>query len=378
MTDAVTFAAEFNDALRAHGVHAGMRRTQTLAETLRVFPPQSTGDLYWRARVSMLPDIDDLAAFGAAFVAYVGGDADAMARLAAQVDAGPPPRDAPKRETLPPSPSERKADDAQARRAPVQFIAASADEEFRNRSFDHINETERAAMLRLIARVRVAAEYRSTRRRRADRTGDRFDFRSSLRAATRTAGEIVDRRSTRRKQRLRPLVFFIDVSGSMAPFARALLQYARVNVVARAGVHAFVFATRLTDVTPLLKHASDDVLMNAIGTLAPDYGGGTRIGAALRTFNDRFAQRGIARGGTVVIVSDGWERDDPADVRAEMERLRRLARRIVWVNPQKRHAAYEPLAGGMAAALPYLDAFVSGHSVRTLDDVADAIEGTHR
>jgi uncharacterized protein with von Willebrand factor type A (vWA) domain len=115
--------------------------------------------------------------------------------------------------------------------------------------------------------------------------------------------------------------------------------------------------------------------MAAIGSTVHDYGGGTRIGAALHAFNERHAQRGAARGGTVVILSDGWERDDPALVGLEMQRLRRLARRLVWVNPHKRHPAYEPLARGMAAALPYLDAFVSGHSLRTLDAVADAIEG---
>src|SRR6185312_12388997 len=133
----------------------------------------------------------DLAAFHAAFVAQVGRDAGAMARLARQVDATPERRDAPKRESLPPPPSDRPADESSTRRAAVQFIAASADETLRERDFDRIDAAERAAMLRLIARVRVAAEYRSARRRRADRAGDRFDFRSSLRAATRTAGEIV-------------------------------------------------------------------------------------------------------------------------------------------------------------------------------------------
>jgi uncharacterized protein with von Willebrand factor type A (vWA) domain len=161
----------------------------------------------------------------------------------------------------------------------------------------------------------------------------------------------------------------------MAPFARALLQYARVNAIARPRVRALAFATRLTDLTPVLRHAADAHLMAALGTAVRDYGGGTRIGAALRAFNDGLGRRGAARGGTVVLLSDGWERDDPELVRAEMARLRKLCRRIVWVNPHKRHPAYEPLARGMAAALPYLDAFVSGHSLRTLEAVADAIEG---
>lgn len=327
----------------------------------------------------MLPSIDDVVAFDAAFTAFFGtlGDHDAMRALVQTVNAPPRrrPPDAPKRESLPPPPSERPAEPDAAERAPVQWIAASIEERVAERAFAELDDEERAVMLRLITRVRIAAEHRRSRRRRPHLDGDRFDFRGTLRAAARTGGELVRRRATRRRERLRPLVFLLDISGSMSPFARALVQYARVNAVARPAVRAFVFATQLTDLTPLLRRASDERLMAAIAANVRDFGGGTRIGAALRRFNDRYAQRGAARGGTVVILSDGWERDDPELVRSEMERLRRLTRRIVWVNPHKRHPAYEPLAKGMAAALPYLDAFVSGHNLRTLDAVADAIDG---
>lgn len=343
-----------------------------------MLPARTASELYWRARAAMLPSIDDLDAFHAAFLEVFGslGDADALQRLVRTVDAPRrEPRDLPKRESLPPPPSDRPADERAAERAPTQWILASSDHRLTDKAFEDFDETERAAMLRLIARVRVAAEYRASRRRRAQAHGDRFDFRGTLRGASRTAGELLRRRASARRERLRPIVFLLDVSGSMEPFARALLQYARVTAVARPAVRAFAFATTLTDLTPLLKRAGDDSLMSAIATSVRDYGGGTRIGAALRAFNNGFAQRGAARGGTVVILSDGWERDDPALVGTELLRLRRLARRIVWVNPHKRHAAYEPLARGMAAALPYLDAFLSGHSLRTLEAVADAIEG---
>jgi uncharacterized protein with von Willebrand factor type A (vWA) domain len=379
MIDEAAVAAGFDRALRARGVASGMRRAQTFAEVLRVLPPDSTQATYWRARAAMLPSIEDADAFDAAFLEFFGslGDADALARLVRTVDAPPrrAPRDRPKRELIPPPPSERPADDKLAERAPTQWIVASSEHRLTDKTFEDLDDDERAAMLRLIARVRVAGEYRTSRRRRAHAHGDRFDFRATLRGAARTAGELVRRRATRRRLRVRPLMFLLDVSGSMAAFARALLQYARVTAVARPKVRAFAFATQLTDLTPLLRRASDERMMTAIAEAVRDYGGGTRIGAALRAFNDRYAQRGAARGGTVVILSDGWERDDPALVGSEMQRLRRLARRIVWVNPHKRHAAYEPLARGMAAAVPYLDAFVSGHSLRTLDAVADAIEG---
>ncbi|GAC1578223.1 MAG: VWA domain-containing protein [Candidatus Elarobacter sp.] len=377
MIDAAAVAAGFDRVLRMRGVAAGTRRARTFAEVLNALPPATTQEMYWRARSAMLPSIDDLEAFHAAFVEFFGtiSDADALHRLVRTVNAPKPPRDAPKRESIPPPPSERPADELSAERAPTQWIAASREESLRERAFEDLDGAERAAMMRLIERVRIAGDYRPSRRRRAYTHGDRFDFRGTLRGAARTAGELIVRRATRRRERLRPLVFLLDVSGSMAPFARALVQYARVNAIARPRVRAFAFATRLTDLTPLLKRASDERVMAAIGATVTDYGGGTRIGASLHAFNDRYGQRGAARGGTVVILSDGWERDDPALVRVEMARLRKLARRIVWVNPHKRHPAYEPLAGGMAAALPYLDAFLSGHNLRTLEAVADAIEG---
>jgi uncharacterized protein len=380
VNDPARLAAGFDAALRARGVTAGTRRAATFAEVLRVLPPHGREALYWRARAAMLPSIDDLSAFHAAFVAFFSAleDDGALERMAEALAAPPEHAAAPKRETLPPPPSERPAEDADAERAPVQWIAASLEERLRERAFDDLDDVERAAMVRMIGRVRIAADWRPSRRRRAHARGDRFDFRATLRGAARTAGEIVRRRTTRRRRRLRPLVFLLDVSGSMEPFARALLHYARVNAVARPRVRAFAFATQLTDLTPLLRHTGDDGLMAAIGAAVRDYGGGTRIGAALHAFNDRYAQRGAARGGTVVILSDGWERDDPALVGVEMGRLRRLARRLVWVNPHKRHPAYEPLARGMAAAMPYLDAFVSGHNLRTLGAVADAIEGGMR
>lgn len=376
--DEAALAAGFDRALAARGVSAGTRRARTFAEVLRTLPPASNAALYWRARVSMLPAIDDLTGFHAAFVDFFGsqGDAEALRGLVGGVE--PPPRPAPdaaQRETLPPPPSERPADPRNAERAATQWIVASSEERLDEKAFEDLDEAERSAMLRLIERVRTAAELRASRRRRAHAHGDRFDFRRTLQSAARTAGELARRRTTRRRLRLRSLTFLLDVSGSMTPFARALVQYARVTASARPAVRAFAFATRLTDLTPLLTRAGDDQLMRALSETVHDYGGGTRIGAALRTFNERFAARGIARGGTVVILSDGWERDDPALVGTEMARLRRLTRRIVWVNPHKRHAAYEPLARGMAAALPYLDAFLSGHNLRTLEAVADAIEG---
>lgn len=374
MTDLATLVGGFERTLRACGIAAGTRRAHAFADVLRAMPPASRTELYWRARIAMLPSLDDLPGFDAAFARFFGAHdertRDPLAHTAAKP---PPPSGLPQRADRPPEPSAEAADERDAVDAPVRWLTASAHERLAERSFDAFRDDERALMLGLIAQVRVSAEFRRSRRRRAHRRGDRFDLRATLRAAPRTAGELMTPRTTRSRERKRPLVFLLDVSGSMEPFARALIGYACVVTAARPAVRTFAFATRLRELTPILRRTSPARVLDDLGPAIPDFGGGTRIGASLRAFNDRYAQRGAARGGTVVILSDGWERDDPTLVADEMARLQRLTRRIVWINPQKRHAAYEPLVRGMAAALPYVDVLLSGHSLRSLDAVADAI-----
>jgi uncharacterized protein with von Willebrand factor type A (vWA) domain len=377
VSDPAVFAAQLDEALRRGGVRSGTRRAQTLAESLRTLPPASRDGLYWMARAAMLPSIDHVAAFDRAFAQVAPRNAGALDDLAATVPTPPPEPDA-KRTRSAAIPSAERADPRDAQDAPTLWLTAASQERLAERDFDAFGDDELARMLRLIERARVPRELRRSRRRRAHRRGDRFDLALTLRGAARTAGELVRRRSTRRRERLRPLVFLLDVSGSMAPFARALVQYARVAARGRPRVRVFAFATRLTDLTALLRNASDATLAGALGELVRDYGGGTQIGANLREFNDRYAQRGIARGGTVIILSDGWERGDPSVLAAEMARLRRLCRRIVWVNPHKRHPAYEPLVAGMAAALPSVDLFVSGHNLRSLDAIAELLATSDR
>jgi uncharacterized protein with von Willebrand factor type A (vWA) domain len=178
----------------------------------------------------------------------------------------------------------------------------------------------------------------------------------------------------RRTREPRPLVVLCDVSASMEPYTRAFLQFLHA-AVGGADAEAFVFATRLTRLTRALRARGPDLAIERAAAAARDWAGGTRIGDSLRAFNDTYGRRGMARGAVVVVVSDGWERGDPEVVAEQMRRLRRLAHRIVWVNPRKASARFEPRVGGMAAALPSCDAFVSGHSLRALEEVAQAIAG---
>jgi uncharacterized protein len=372
-------AAALGRALAARGVAAGASRTLAFAGALAATRPKDATDLYWTARVAMLPAIEDLAAFNAAFFSewMKSTDPKLLRELAQSVQSSPaPPRANALRLTMQPPSEELPSDDATADAA-VHVALASQQERLAERDFAELDEPERRAVLALVARLRVGADTRLSRRRWPRARGDRLDLRATLRGAARTFGELVRRRRSLRRERIRPLVFLCDVSGSMLPYARALIQYARANALARPRVRAFTFATRLTDIGAALVR-QDAVSARALRSAVRDFGGGTRIGAALHAFNDRYAQRGIARGGTVLILSDGWERDDPELVRAEMARLRRLTRRIVWVNPQKRHPAFEPLARGMAAAVPFIDALVAGHNLRTLAAVADAVSAANR
>jgi uncharacterized protein with von Willebrand factor type A (vWA) domain len=159
----------------------------------------------------------------------------------------------------------------------------------------------------------------------------------------------------------------------MEPYARAYLQFLTCAAGAGPRSEAFVFATRLTRLTRALSSRSPERAIARAAAAAPDWSSGTRIGDALKAFNDRHGRRGMARGAVVVILSDGWERGDPEVVGREMERLSRLAHRIVWVNPRVSASDFSVRAGGMVAALPHCDALVSGHSFQALGEVVEAI-----
>jgi uncharacterized protein with von Willebrand factor type A (vWA) domain len=260
---------------------------------------------------------------------------------------------------------------------PSLMAAASSEERLGEKSFDALTAEELVALRVLMRRLALAPPERRSRRARRGRRGERLDLRATLRRSLRTGGDPVTHARRRRRMRRRPLVLLLDVSGSMEPYARAFLQFVEGGV-GGAGAEAFVFATRLTRLTRTLRGRDPQAAIVRATAAAPDWSGGTRIGDALKEFNDRHGRRGMARGAVVVILSDGWERADPSAVGREMERLRRLAHRVVWVNPRAASAEFAPLAGGMAAALPHVDALLSGHSLDALDDVVEAIASDGR
>jgi hypothetical protein len=223
-----------------------------------------------------------------------------------------------------------------------------------------------------MADIRLAGARRRSRRYRASRRGRGLvpDVRRTVRASLGTGGEPVRRAYRQPRMRPRRVVLLLDVSGSMESYSRALLRFVHAAVVGHQRVEAFALGTRLSRITKELSSRDPDAAVARAARVVVDWSGGTRLGEGLRRFNDRWGVRGLARGAVVVILSDGWDRGDPAVLAEQMARLHRVAFRTVWVNPLKAAPDYAPLARGMAAALPYVDDFVEGHSLAALESLA--------
>ena len=255
----------------------------------------------------------------------------------------------------------------------MPLALASEEERLRSRSFDALEPHELAELYRLMSRLELATPRRLTRRYEKGRHGEHIDLRRTLRASLRTGGDPIHLARRHRRVARRRLVMLCDISGSMEPYARAYLQFLTCAAGSGPNAEAFVFATRLTRVTRALASRSPERAIQRAAAAAPDWSSGTRIGDALKEFNDRHGRRGMARGAVIVILSDGWERGDPMLVGRELERLARLAHRIVWVNPRVGAGGFSVQSGGMRAALPHCDALVSGHNFQALAEVADVI-----
>jgi uncharacterized protein with von Willebrand factor type A (vWA) domain len=251
-------------------------------------------------------------------------------------------------------------------------VLASATERLASTDFAELSPAELMLLSGLMRKLTLAVPLRRSRRPQSTPRGRQADLRTTLRQARRTGGHPLRlaRRAPMRKPRR--LVVLCDISGSMEPYARAMLQ---LLYCAAGGAQAevFTFATRLTRITGTLAHVRPGLALHQAGQAAPDWLGGTRIGDSIAEFNNSYGRRGMARGAVVVIISDGWDTGDPAVLRREMERLSRVAHRIVWVNPRTQSPEYQPLAGGMAAAWPYCDAVVSAHSLNALDELTTAL-----
>ena len=376
-------AAAFARRLHEAGVDTTADRAVRFARALELGRPVSRARLYWLARGVFVTDRVQLRAFDAVFADVFGTSERPAGAAPDEEDTSAIP--APER------PAGRSRDergiagsgdrtagppgdgDEEELRDVVVPVAASDEEVLRSKQFDALSPGELATLYRLMERLEVATPTRRTRRFERDRHGHRIDMRRTLRGSARTAGDPIRLARRRRRVARRRMVLLCDISGSMEPYARAYLQFLTCAAGSARDAEAFVFATRLTRVTRALRSRSPGRAIERAAAAAPDWSSGTRIGDALREFNDRHGRRGMARGAVVVILSDGWERGEPALVAREMERLSRLAHRIVWVNPRAAASGFSPRAGGMAAAAPHCDALVSGHSLEALGEVIEEI-----
>ena len=318
--------------------------------------------VYWAGRASVVRRQEEVAPYDRAFARlWLGAD-------------GEPAHPA----AIPVTIATDDGDDATAGNAPAgrtKTVRYSTTETLRSKDFADYDPEELAELRRLFARLRLTGSLRRSRRlvTTPKRRGPAPDLRGTVRAALRSSGEAFRPAFRDRSLRPRRVVLLCDVSGSMDLYSRVLIRFVHAAVAGRTKVEAFTMGTRLTRVTRDLRSRDPDAALRAAAERAPDWSGGTRLGAGIREFNDAWGVRGMARGSVVVILSDGWDRGDPAELGREMERLGRVAHRVVWVNPLKASAGYSPVARGMAAALPHVDHFVEGHSLESLEALADLV-----
>jgi uncharacterized protein with von Willebrand factor type A (vWA) domain len=378
-------AVGLTTAMHRAGLPASPERAVGLARALRLVPPTDRSALYWTCRVALVTDRAQLPVFDAVFSAVFDGlldPADTRGDPTAPPAIGSEPHvrpAAPDRRPSAPAAAEGSGlslpgeGDGEDAARDVVVAAVSAEERLRSTSFADLTAEELADVRRVVRRIVLSTPERTSRRLIATpNSGERLDLRRTVRAAHRTGGDPV--RLVRRRRRTRPrrLILLCDVSGSMEPYTRVFLTLLQA-AVAGARAEAFVFATGLTRLTRQLAVRDPDQALARAAAASQDWAGGTRLAMSVMRFVVNHGRRGLARGAVVVILSDGWASDDPSDVREAMARLRRLAHRIVWVNPRRAAPGYTPLVGGMAAALPFCDAFVSGHSLAALEEVAAAV-----
>ncbi len=389
--DLAEVAARFGAALRLAGLPVGPGRCERFAAAVTLARPRTRRDLYLCALATLVSSRDHAAVLRLVFAEVFGGVDDPAQAGGADL-AGRRGRAATSPEDLlAQAARSARGHASQVRRASIQAAdpgpppdQANGEPRLEHRylgsdlerlaaqDFAELSSTELAQLAVLMRRITLAVPVRRSRRQRRRPGGRRTDMRSTLRQARRTGGDVFRIISRAPAPRPRRLVVLCDISGSMEPYARAMIQ---LLYCAAGGARAevFSFATRLTRLTPALSRSLPGPALRLAGQTAPDWLGGTRIGASLKQFNDAYGRRGVARGAVVVIISDGWDTGDPALVGQEMERLSLVAHRIVWVNPRTESARYQPLAGGMAAAWPHCDAVVSAHTVQALDRLTAAL-----
>ncbi len=355
--------AGFIHTLRSGGLTIPISSSLRYTQALRAVGLANGDDVYWAGRATLVVRPEDIAMYNAMFLAFFHRNG---VGFKVRFD------DEPESASIGTDDGDGDAD-GDAGDEDVLALRYSAAEILGEKDFAEFTKQELLEAQRVMNRMRLAPARRSSRRRVPTRGGTKNDLRRTVRAAMRTEGEALQLSRTSTGTRTRRLVLLLDVSGSMEPYARVLIRFAHAAVVGRGRVEVFALGTRLTRMTRQLgSHDVDEAVTEAANAVV-DWSGGTRLGEAIGDFNDQWGVRGMARGSIVVVLSDGWDRGAPAVMAEQMERLQRSAHRVVWVNPLKASPGYEPIARGMAAALPFVDTFLEGHCLDSLGTLAEAI-----
>ncbi len=371
--DAATIATAFTRVLRGLGISVPIGCVLTFTEALGAVGIEQRSGVYWAARSTLVRRPEDLALFDRAFAVFW----DQRGASAAVEEILEPQRIVIEMD------SDESGDDTPEARSehdddPTIQLRFSAAEVLRDKDFSAYTDDELRIAQQLMTRLRFAGPpRRSLRLTPSRRDPYRPDVRRTVRASLSAGGEPIRRYWREPGERMRRLVLLLDVSGSMEPYARAMLRFVQAAVAGRQRVEAFALGTRLTRVTKELGSRDPDRALQLASGRVSDWSGGTRLGECLQTFNNEWGVRGMARGAIVVIMSDGWDRGDPTLLSEQMLRLQRITHNLVWVNPLKVTPGYAPLARGMAAALPYVDHFVEGHSMAAMEELARVISATN-
>ena len=358
-------AVAFGRILRGAGMRVGTDRLVEFTRALEELDASRRDDVYWAGRITLVSRREDMETYDRAFELFWEEGANSKVRPTPKTRISiPQPHDSvmPPKKTV--ERSEGGEEAVRLRYSPVEVL--------RSKDFALYSPEEFAELHRLLADLRLSGALKKSRRLEPAPRG-RHDPRRTMRSAMRTGGEALRHRFRRTRIQPRKVVLLCDVSGSMAPYSRALLRFLHAGVVSGARLEAFSMGTRLTRITKELATRDPDRALKQAAGAVKDLSGGTRLGDTVKEFVDRWGQRGMARGAVVVVLSDGWDRGDVEVLAEQMRRLSRLAYKVIWVNPLKSAPGYRPLAAGMAAALPHVDIFLSGHNFESLEELAAAI-----
>jgi uncharacterized protein with von Willebrand factor type A (vWA) domain len=358
MTDPVPGLVGFAAVLRAAGLACEPERVQAYLKAVEHIDVAEPDQLYWAGRLTLCGEPDDLPRYHEAFQAWFTGRPLEPAKPQAPAK--------PKTSVIAAMvPSPMPGDGAEE---PDQLgVAASDTEVLRQRDISDLSPAERAHLRELMDLLKPEPPMRAALRRRPNRRGE-LDPRRTMRIMRENGGEPIRLAYRRKGKRPRRVVLLVDISGSMSPYADALLRFAHA-VARRTPAEVFTLGTRLTRVSRQLRQRDPEVALAAASRAVPDFAGGTRLGDTLRAFLDRWGQRGVARQAVVVLFSDGWERGDPGLLGEQMARLRRLAHAVFWVNPHAGRAGYQPVQSGIVVAQRHVDKLLAGHSMQTLEEL---------